>query len=35
MKQEYELGKFLKDRYVTEYKLLNSSYLLNEVEKLL
>lgn len=30
MKQEYELGKFLKDRYVTE--LLNSSYLFKEVE---
>ena len=30
MKQEYELGKFLKDRYVTE--LLNSSYLFKEVD---
>ena len=33
MKQEYELGKFLKNRYVTKYNLLNSSYLLKEVNK--
>lgn len=31
MKQEYELGKFLKNRYVTETKLLNSSYLFKEI----
>lgn len=31
MEQEYELGQFLKDRYVNEYKLLNSTYLLKEV----
>lgn len=31
MRQEYALGQFLKDRYVN--KLLNSSYLFNEVDK--
>ncbi|KAJ7383669.1 mitochondrial acyl carrier protein [Desmophyllum pertusum] len=31
MKQEYELGKFLKDRYVKEYQLLNSSYMFKEI----
>ena len=35
MKQEYELGRVFKDRYVEKYKLLNSSYVFNEVDNLL
>ncbi|RMX58966.1 hypothetical protein pdam_00014633 [Pocillopora damicornis] len=31
MKQEYELGRLLKDRYVENNKLLNSSYLFKEI----
>lgn len=31
MKQEYELGRLLKDRYVEKQKLLNSSYLFKEI----
>ncbi|XP_078359951.1 prostatic acid phosphatase-like [Oculina patagonica] len=31
MEQEYELGQFFKDRYVKEYKLLNSTYLFKEI----
>ena len=33
MRQEYKLGQLLKDLYVDKYKLLNSSYLLKEVNR--
>ena len=34
MKQEYALGRFLRERYVNNTKLLNSSYMFKEVSKL-
>lgn len=33
MRGEYALGKFLKSRYVEEYKLLNATYILKEVSE--
>lgn len=33
MRGEYALGKFLKKRYVEEYKLLNATYILKEVSE--
>ena len=33
MRGEYALGKFLKSRYVEEYKLLNATYILKEVRQ--
>lgn len=33
MRQEYALGKFLKSRYVEEYKLVNATYILKEVSE--
>ena len=35
MRGEYALGKFLKSRYVEEYKLLNATYILKEVREYL
>ena len=31
MRMEYELGKFLKNRYITNKKFINESYLHKEV----
>ena len=33
MRQEYALGKFLKKRYMKQYKLLNSTYIYKEVRE--
>ena len=33
MRGEYDLGKFLKKRYVKEYKLLNATYLHREASQ--